>query len=196
MDFLKAYITFCLRKKAEDFKHGVSPEDQPEVHHILPKCFNGSNGEDNKVIMTRHDHIIAHLLLQVALRQWRFKKQARKHCLKDYLSYDDLAKLPYITTSRYLNDMGPKKDVSWTFLEVINAMAFMSGVRPDSKDGKNACAHRFQLALTQGKIKIAPLKKLRIGNMGFSQTFFMMFNPMVEKMKEKRTNVPNAVSAK
>jgi hypothetical protein len=34
-----------------------------EIHHIVPKCMGGDNLDDNKVLLTRKEHFIAHLLL-------------------------------------------------------------------------------------------------------------------------------------
>lgn len=34
-----------------------------ESHHIIPKCFGGSNGKENRVLLTPKEHFIAHLLL-------------------------------------------------------------------------------------------------------------------------------------
>ena len=34
-----------------------------ECHHIVPKCMSGSNDEDNLVLLTAREHVIAHVLL-------------------------------------------------------------------------------------------------------------------------------------
>ena len=34
-----------------------------EKHHILPKCMGGKDEENNYVIFTAREHIIAHMLL-------------------------------------------------------------------------------------------------------------------------------------
>jgi hypothetical protein len=34
-----------------------------ERHHILPKCFGGTNSKDNLILLTAKEHYIAHLLL-------------------------------------------------------------------------------------------------------------------------------------
>lgn len=44
-----------------------------EKHHIIPKCFGGSNENDNLVNLTAREHYIAHLLL------WKMKFSKRQH---------------------------------------------------------------------------------------------------------------------
>lgn len=34
-----------------------------ETHHIIPRCMGGNNKDDNLVLLTYREHIIAHLLL-------------------------------------------------------------------------------------------------------------------------------------
>lgn len=34
-----------------------------EIHHIIPRSFNGSNDEDNLVLLTYREHVLAHMLL-------------------------------------------------------------------------------------------------------------------------------------
>ena len=34
-----------------------------EVHHIIPRCKSGSNDEDNLVLLTYKEHVLAHMLL-------------------------------------------------------------------------------------------------------------------------------------
>lgn len=34
-----------------------------EVHHIIPKCLGGSSEEDNLVLLTAEEHVVAHILL-------------------------------------------------------------------------------------------------------------------------------------
>lgn len=36
-----------------------------EIHHIIPRCLNGSNDPNNLVLLSYREHIIAHLLLHV-----------------------------------------------------------------------------------------------------------------------------------
>ena len=43
-----------------------SKKDAPcyvEKHHIIPKCMGGNNKKDNLVMLTYHEHCVAHLLL-------------------------------------------------------------------------------------------------------------------------------------
>lgn len=36
-----------------------------EKHHIIPRCMNGTNDEDNLVLLTYREHIIAHMFLYI-----------------------------------------------------------------------------------------------------------------------------------
>ena len=40
-----------------------------EIHHIIPRCMNGSNNSDNLVGMSFRQHYIAHLLLYKIYRK-------------------------------------------------------------------------------------------------------------------------------
>jgi hypothetical protein len=57
MDYQKHYN--LLMSKAM----GRTPTGYVEKHHIIPKCLNGTNNEDNIVKLTSREHFIAHLLL-------------------------------------------------------------------------------------------------------------------------------------
>ncbi|MFA5490882.1 MAG: NUMOD3 domain-containing DNA-binding protein [Candidimonas sp.] len=43
-----------IRKKSNEYF---------EIHHIIPKCLNGTNDKDNLIILTPREHFIAHALL-------------------------------------------------------------------------------------------------------------------------------------
>lgn len=65
-----------------------------ETHHILPKCFGGSNEPENLVNLTYREHYIAHLLLYKMQKSSRAKFQMatvlnfmsgdKKYCGRNY----------------------------------------------------------------------------------------------------------------
>lgn len=61
MNYKKHYLNLVNSRKLlnrEKFKG-----EYFEKHHILPKCFGGTNSKDNLVLLTAREHFIAHLLL-------------------------------------------------------------------------------------------------------------------------------------
>lgn len=57
MNYNKIYESLIERGKNRTL-HGYS-----EVHHIVPRCMNGSDSEDNLVKLTPEEHYLAHQLL-------------------------------------------------------------------------------------------------------------------------------------
>ena len=57
MDYLRIYNELIERSRDRNL------ECYTEVHHIIPRCLNGNNSEENLVILTAREHFIAHLLL-------------------------------------------------------------------------------------------------------------------------------------
>jgi hypothetical protein len=57
MDYLRIYNELIERSKNRKL------DCYTEVHHIIPRCLNGNNCEENLVILTAREHFIAHLLL-------------------------------------------------------------------------------------------------------------------------------------
>ena len=54
------YYSIIKRAKSENReRHGR----YYELHHIIPKCMNGSNGNHNLVLLTLREHFVCHLLL-------------------------------------------------------------------------------------------------------------------------------------
>lgn len=63
MDYLKIYESIIKNAKLENRKRhqGIYYEN----HHILPKCLNGTDDEDNLVLLTGKEHFICHKILTV-----------------------------------------------------------------------------------------------------------------------------------
>ena len=62
MDYLRHYNLLMETRK------GLKRDGYTERHHIVPKCYGGSNDEDNLVDLTAKEHFIAHWLLWRANR--------------------------------------------------------------------------------------------------------------------------------
>lgn len=61
MNYNKIYSELINKAKLEN---RVRNKDiYYEKHHIIPKCMNGSNDNDNLVLLTGREHFIAHMLL-------------------------------------------------------------------------------------------------------------------------------------
>lgn len=62
------YYNNNLNKAIEDYhiltdKKEIKENIYTEKHHILPKCMGGSDSEDNLVLLTYREHVLAHMLL-------------------------------------------------------------------------------------------------------------------------------------
>lgn len=70
MDYRKIYQDFISDRKkreAECLEAGI----YTERHHIIPRCMNGTNANDNLIRLTYRDHVFAHaLLLKGARDDW------------------------------------------------------------------------------------------------------------------------------
>lgn len=66
-----------------------------EKHHIIPKCLGGKNTNDNYVLFTAREHVIAHKLLWKAYPDnyslmWAYTRTVNAH--KDLLTWSDVEK--------------------------------------------------------------------------------------------------------
>ena len=59
MNYFKVYNNLVESRK----HRGIKKESGYEVHHILPRCLNGTNDKDNLVKLTYREHYVAHWLL-------------------------------------------------------------------------------------------------------------------------------------
>lgn len=56
-------------------------EGYTEKHHIIPKCFGGTDDKENIAILTAREHFIAHILLYKIQTSKRKKNQMLKACI-------------------------------------------------------------------------------------------------------------------
>lgn len=59
MDYNKIYTKLCEKSKGR----GLQKQVGFEVHHIVPRCLNGTDYDDNLVKLTLKEHLLAHKLL-------------------------------------------------------------------------------------------------------------------------------------
>lgn len=75
MDYEKHYKALISNAKSRTIDGYV------ERHHIIPKCFGGSNDPDNIVKLTAREHFIAHILLYKMQTNTRKRHQMLKACI-------------------------------------------------------------------------------------------------------------------
>ena len=64
MNYTKIYEQLIERAQLREMPNGYC-----EIHHIVPRCFYGSNDDRNLVALTAREHFIAHRLL-AKMRPW------------------------------------------------------------------------------------------------------------------------------
>lgn len=79
MDYTIAYNRFCISKRKQNLQNGLLKSKNDivkkhnknglQLHHIKPLRLNGANKLFNYVLLSREDHIFAHLLLNLSLYQ-------------------------------------------------------------------------------------------------------------------------------
>jgi hypothetical protein len=62
MKYEKWYNSIVNKARARDWNK-TTPGVYLEKHHVVPKCFGGSNTKDNIIFITAKEHFICHLLL-------------------------------------------------------------------------------------------------------------------------------------
>lgn len=62
MNYKKIYDSLMLSRKSRGLDKTVL-EGYYERHHIIPRCMGGSDDENNLVLLTMREHLLAHLLL-------------------------------------------------------------------------------------------------------------------------------------
>ena len=85
-----------------------------EKHHIIPRCMGGNDSEDNLVLLTYREHVLAHMLLSIIypenyrlLISFKTMTSINKSELKvDLLVLEDLR----IKYSKYLSKNNPMKN--------------------------------------------------------------------------------------
>lgn len=70
MDYQKIYSDLISSRK----DRRLNEDGYYEIHHIIPKCRNGSNEKDNLIALTAREHYLAHwLLLKIYNDDYRLK---------------------------------------------------------------------------------------------------------------------------
>ena len=71
MNYLKIYVSLIEKAKYTNIKkqNGIAYD----VHHIIPKCCNGSNDDNNLVVLTCREHFIAHKLLPYIYKNTKYE---------------------------------------------------------------------------------------------------------------------------
>jgi hypothetical protein len=59
MNYESHYNKLINRAKART----LNDDADFEIHHILPRCINGTDEDDNLVVLTPEEHLLAHILL-------------------------------------------------------------------------------------------------------------------------------------
>jgi hypothetical protein len=81
MDYQKQYNLLIDKYKKLNL-HRLNPIEQNfiamELHHIIPRCLNGSNEKDNLVMLTSKAHFVAHHLLYKANVNTKYKYKLLK----------------------------------------------------------------------------------------------------------------------
>ena len=57
MNYFKIYENLCLKGREDRLL------DYSEKHHIVPRCMNGTDEDDNLTVLTYREHYMAHYLL-------------------------------------------------------------------------------------------------------------------------------------
>lgn len=163
MDFLKEYIKFCTKHKMQNIANGYTSsssfEKRPkgiEIHHVLPKCAGGSKRKfRNLVLLSFEDHVVAHLLLQLALLQHKRTVQAKRHCLKSILTYKQFTAVPLLKKMRFVMNNSQKGDHSWTLLQMLTSVAINCRGDLSTVSGRNKAIATLQNWLNKGVARVA-----------------------------------------
>ena len=70
MNYLKIYDFIIERSKNRNILNAYY-----EKHHVIPKCMNGTNDENNIVKLTAKEHFVCHHLLMKAYKNTSFYKK-------------------------------------------------------------------------------------------------------------------------
>lgn len=79
MNYMLAYERFCAAKRKQNAAASLlssktaivkkHKKDGLQLHHMKPRRLNGADTLSNYVLLSREDHVFAHLLLDIALCQ-------------------------------------------------------------------------------------------------------------------------------
>jgi hypothetical protein len=118
--YTKWYVNIIFKAKSNLRKK--NSKEYYELHHIVPKCkpFNGSNKNQNLVLLTAREHFICHLLLTKMCEgykknkmMWAFHRLAFSYPSNKKMitsSQYELARKVFI---KYLKENHPSKNFEW-----------------------------------------------------------------------------------
>lgn len=145
--FIKLYNDFIAKHKKNNVENGFSFSDKMkdrklkqklnlQIHHILPKCVDGTNSLDNYVYLNDADHKFAHLLLGLAYIEQHKKLEDAKDVSSMRL-YDGIYlnrlfnEYPEVKAAiRFVITTTDKVDISMTFNEAMNMVSILKGYSP------------------------------------------------------------------
>lgn len=119
MNYLKIYDALVCKSKIRGLDKNKL-EGYYEKHHVIPKCMGGSDSDDNFVLFTPREHVIAHKLLWKAYPDniklmWAYSRTVNSH--KKILTSREVEKLKLIkakTMSERVISEETKKKISDT----------------------------------------------------------------------------------
>jgi hypothetical protein len=118
MNYQRIYDAIVLKSRSENRK--ILIKDDPnyiyyEDHHIIPKCMNGTDEKENKVLLTAREHYIMHKLLTLiypnnrsldyALHRMMYSKKKDRNLTFSSRDYAYLRELMKIDNSGEKNPM-------------------------------------------------------------------------------------------
>ena len=74
MNYSKIYNQLIQHRKLNPY----NLTQYHEIHHIIPRSLNGSDDEDNLVVLSAREHFIAHLLLEKITKE-KYGEYSEQH---------------------------------------------------------------------------------------------------------------------
>ena len=68
--YYESYLDFINERKSTRLLDKTKLDFYSETHHIIPKCRGGDDNENNLVLLSMREHIIAHILLAEAFPEY------------------------------------------------------------------------------------------------------------------------------
>ena len=171
MDYKKHYIRLIETRLNRTPING----EYYEKHHIIPKCWGGSNKKENIIKLTGREHYVAHWLLyrmrphseKVSLAFWMMSYPGSKYVEREYRissrAYSE-AKQAMAEANRKLNTgrkVKPEHLVKWSNNKNNSKVIYNEVTNEEYTNAKQLWRERFQNAITysafnyylRGKIK-------------------------------------------
>lgn len=106
-DYINDYINFINEIKNKRTLDKNSVNFYSEIHHIIPRCKGGSDDDNNLVLLSMKEHILAHILLSEAFPEFpelaaaakmMINRGSNNNSLVDIISKEGSSILNYINT--------------------------------------------------------------------------------------------------